>query len=348
VSAAGFVLLAAFSLQGCKKGDAVAATVNGESISMDQYHRYLELKPQVQVIVNPRALQAASNGDVPQQPYVGRVIGTVGLQAMTDLVQQAILRQLAKDEKSWPTSEEIESELKDRTKANPGFVRELANNGFTMEMIRNDLAIGLAQVKLTTQGIVVTDAEVDKYITDHPKEFEIPQMADMTWMLVPDEKTKAAADADLKSGKDFLTVAQQYSIAPDARRKNYRFDVQSVPQLASFGPALKSSVDKLIKNGGGEQQQTDWLKFTEGFAKFYINKVSAGRKMPIDDTLKKNLRRQMAVQKGAQGKDINLRIQDRMKKADIKILIPYLEESWKRSMESLKTNQAPGSTTGQK
>jgi foldase protein PrsA len=347
-AAATLVALAAFSIRGCKKGDAVAASVNGQAISMDEYHSYLEIKPSVQVVVNPSQLQASGNGQYPSQPYSGTVIGSLGLQAMTDLVQQTVLKQMAEDEKAWPSQAEIESELAERNKANPGFVRELTNRGFTLKMIQNDLALGLAQIKLVTQGITVTDAEVDKYIVEHPKDFEVPQLVDMLWILAPNEEIKKAADADLKSGRDFLTVAQQYSKAPSARENGYRFQVNQVPQLDRFGPELKKSVETLVKNGGGEEQQTGWLKFTEGYAKFYIKKVTPSRKMPIDDVLKKNLRRKMAISKGQQGKDIDQRVRDRMKKADIKILIKSIEEPWKKSMETLKGTPDGAATSGQK
>jgi foldase protein PrsA len=347
-AAASLVALAAFSLRGCKKGDAIAASVNGQVISMDEYHGYLEIKPQVQVIVNPSQLRAAGNGSYQAQPYSGAVIGSLGLQAMTDLVQQTVLRQLAEDEKAWPTQAEIDAELADRNKAQPGFVRDLTNRGFTLKMINNDLALGLAQIKLTTQGIVVSEDEVNKYIAEHPKEFEYPQTADMIWILAPTEEIRKAADADLKSGKEFLTVAQQYSAAPKAREMGYRFQINQVPLLDRFGPDLKKAVEKLIQNGGGELQQTDWIKFTEGAAKFYITKVTPSRKMPIDDTLKKKLRIQLAVRKGQQGKDIDQRIRDRLKKADIKIMIKSLEEPWKSSIETLKGAKDGTAATGQK
>jgi hypothetical protein len=319
---------------GCKKGEPMAAVVNGEAITLDQYYKYMELKPQVQVIVNPATLQAGAGGQLPQQPYNGQVMGSLGLQALNDLVQQAVLRQLAKDEKSYPSEQEITDELSERTKANPSFVRDLTNVGFTIGMIKGDIALQLAQYKLTTQGINITDAEVDRYIAEHPKEFVEPESADMIWMLVTDEQKKIA-DAELKTGRSFILVAQKYSIAPNTRAMQYRFPEKYIPRLVNFGTDLMPAIQKTPA-----QQQSAWIKFKEGWAKFFVNKKTAERKLAIDDPMKKRVRRSIALQKGSAGKDVNLRIQEKLRASKIEIMIPHLIEPWKRSIEALQTSSA--------
>jgi hypothetical protein len=328
---------------GCGKGAPMAAVVNGEPITMEQFNKYLMVKPQVQVVVVPARLQAGSGGQLPQQPYNGAVVGSLGLQALNDLIQQAVLKQFARDEKVYPSDADVAAELEDRKKTNPNFVKDLINAGFTTPMIESDLAMQLAQYNLTTKGISVSPEEVTTYIKEHPKEFVVPEGIEMVWMLVPDDKKKAA-DADLKAGNSFLMVAQTYTIAPNARAMQYRFPEQYMPQLANYGPELLPAIQKTAP-----QEQTNWIKFTEGWAKFYVNKKTPERALPIDDAMRKKVLRAIALQKGALAKDMNLRIQERLKTAKIEIVIDSLRDPWKRSIESLQAvsgGTTTGSTTG--
>lgn len=324
---------------GCNKGEDVAAVVNGEPITMTQFHKHLELMPTVQVVVDPARLQSSGSGPLQQQPYKGQVVGSLGLQALSDLINQTVLRQLAKSEGVYPTDKQIDDELNERKDANPGFVRDLTNRGFTLSTIRNDIALSLAQYNLTTKGITVSDAEVDNYITEHPKEFIAPATVDMTWMLVPDDK-KAAADADLKAGVSFMTVAQKYTVAQNSARMGYRFPEQSVPALAKISPDLMKAVE-----GTEEQHQTPWMKFTDGWAKFYVNKKNAERKVPIDDKMKKRVYKAMMLQKGILAKDLDERLQKRLADAKILIKIESLKDPFERSLETLKATAGSEATT---
>lgn len=336
-AAAGVLFVA-----GCNKGEPVAAIVNGESITEKQYYKYLELMPQVQVVVEPGRLQAPGGGQIPQQPYKGPVVGSLGLQALNDLIQQSILKQLAREEGVYPNDQEVKQELDDRTKANPTFVRELTNNGFTLDQIRNDIALSLAQYKLITKGVTVTPQDVDTYIKEHPREFIVPETVDMIWMLVPEDK-KQAADAELKSGINFMTVAQKYTVAPNAAKMQNRFPEQMIPNLAKFGPELMPEVKKTA-----EQRQTKWIKFTEGWAKFYVNKKNPERKVAIDADMKKKVHRAISMQRGALARDLGPRIQEKLRRATIVIKVEHLKEPWKRSFDSLQTTagaNAAGTTT---
>lgn len=318
------------------------AIVNGEPITMTQFYKHLEVKPSVQVLVNPATLQASGSGQIPQQPYNGQVIGSLGLQGLTDLVHQAILRQLAKDDKVYPTQADIQAELSDRTKDNPGFVPDLVKAGYTKDMIENELALQLAEYNLTTEGVTVTDKDVDDYIKEHPTEFVQPEQVELLWILAPDDQTKKQADTELKSGATFINVAQKYSKAPNAAKMGFRFMETSVPKLANYGPDLLPAIKKT-----DVLQQTPWLKFTEGWAKFYVNKRTPERKLPIDDAMKKKVHRALAVRKGAQGKDLNSRLQDKLRNSKVVVVLESLRDPWKNAMDEIQNQSGTKpATTG--
>lgn len=329
-------------LAGCKGGQSgPAAIVNGQTISMDDYVKWLQLKPQVQVIVNPATLQAPPGGPIPQQPYNGQVVGSLALQAMTDLVKQTIVEQMATDDKVYPSSKDIDDELNDRRKQNPNFVKDLADSGFPLPMIQKQIALQLAEYNLTTEGVNVSEDEVTKYIKDHPKEFVVPAGVDMLWMLVPDEAKKKAADAELKAGNTFIIVAQKYSAAPNTRQMQYHFPEQSIPRLAAVGgPEFMKAVEKTP-----ELQQTDWLKFSDGWAKFYVNKKTPEKALSIDDAMRKKVKKALMMQKGQQGKDLNQRIADKVRNSKIEIAIDFLKAPWQRSIESLQPSTPTNTTT---
>lgn len=320
-------------VSGCNRGEPLAAAVNGEGITMNTYYQQLHMMPNVQVLVDPSRLQTMGGGQIPRQPYTGQVVGSLGLQALNQLVHQTLLRQLAKDEGVYPTDADVESELKDRQKENPAYMKQLTQAGFSLAQIRNDVALNLAEFNLTTKGIKVSDQEVDTYIKQHPKEFVRPEQIQMLWILAPDEKTKAAADSELKAGQPFIVVAQKYSRAPNARQMQYAFPQSSVTALAQLGPDLLPAVKKTPELG-----QTDWIRFTDGFAKFYINKKVAPENIRIDDLIKKKVRQSMMIQKGSQGKDVPSRIDEKLRSAKIQIMVEHLRDPWEKSMESLGGN----------
>src|SRR5690349_18238479 len=90
---AGAALL---GLAGCQGGGGSnVASINGEPITMEQFHKYLEAKPEVQVVLE--------NGEVAN----ARVSETLAYQALQDLIRQRMIVQLAKDMKLNPTDDEV-------------------------------------------------------------------------------------------------------------------------------------------------------------------------------------------------------------------------------------------------
>ncbi len=322
---------------GCKRGEPLAATVNGEPITLAAFHKYLEVKPQVQVIVNPTGLQSGPSG-IPQQPYVGSVVGSMGFQALNDLIQQVLLKQLSIDEGVYPSDSEISADLEEKKKSNPSYVRDLAGAGFTNDMIHNDIALQLASYKLTTRGIVVSEAEVAKYISEHPNEFIVPEGVDLTWMLVPDDRTRDAADADLNAGTPFINVATKFSVAPNARASSFIFPEHYVPRLSNYGPELMGEIKKTA-----ELKQTKWIRFTEGWAKFYVNRKRPSQKLTVDSDMKKRVLKAISMQKGSQGKDVNQRVQDRLRVAKVEIMVEQLKDPWKQSIDRMQSLAASDS-----
>lgn len=306
---------------------------------MTQYYKRLELMPAVQVVVDPARLQSTGSGPLQSQPYKGMVVGSLGLQALSDLINETILRQAAKAEGVFPSEKDQEKELELRKKQNPNFLKDLNARGYDIPLIRNDIALSLAQYNLLTKGIKVTDEEVDTYIKEHPKEFEMPAMVDLVWMLVPEDK-KAQADKDLTSGVDFIVVAQKYTVAQNSANMQYRFPERAMPAIAKLSPLLYKAVEATA-----EQNQTQWLKFSDGWAKFYVKKKEKAQPMKIDADIKERLRKEMAKQKGRIAKDLDQRLAQKLAASKVLVNIKSLAEPYRLSMETLKATAGTATTT---
>ncbi|MBL8047092.1 MAG: SurA N-terminal domain-containing protein [Chthonomonas sp.] len=311
-------------LGGCGKGGGGAvASINGEAISTDEWHRYMEFKPQVNVIDNSGNQVAA------------RVAETMGFQAFQDLMRNKLMLQLAKDEGVAPTDKDIEDEIKFRNKMDGNFIPNLNSQGLKLEEIKDQLRIELARERILTKGIEVKDIAVNRFIEKNPAAFIKPPTADMQWILVKTEEAKALVDRDLKGGQSFSKVSSQYSQHPGAKT-NTRFSQNVITSMP--GP-VRAIAEKL-----NEAQTSDWLKLSDGFAKFYVEKKTAPEKVAIDDLMKESIRRRLAVERGMIAIDLDTRLLNKMKESKIEVKLETLEGRWKTALERLEEIEENRST----
>lgn len=311
---AGFATCAlVFGVAGCGKGEAVIAVINGEPITEKEYYSYLEYKPEVRV--------RTSNG-VASLP----VDGIVGFQAMQDLIAQKTTMQLARDMKLYPTDDEISKELEFRKKITPNFLQALTARGLTLEMIRKSLTMDLIQEKILTKDVKVTTADAEKYVKDNPKEFIDAARVEISLIKVSDERTRQTVDRELTSGQSFTQVALRYSEAPEAKRTNGKL----VDQTSGQNPTVESlpvDVQKAIASSNAGDT-TDWVRFVDGWGKFYIHKKIAAKPVVMDDAKKEFLRRLLAKNKGQQGKDLNRQVLTKLKDSKVDVQRTAFKDLW--------------------
>lgn len=308
--------LAALFVAGCGRGGGGGlAMVNGESISAEDFNKYLETKPTVTVMTDTGPVEA-------------RVAGSLAFQALKDLVARKILVQLAKDEGVAPTEADVLAELELRKKLNPNYIKQVTAAGTSIQRLKEDIGIELASERLESKGITVTKEEVDKYIATNKDEFMEAARADMQWIFVKTEAAKSAVDKELATGQPFSSVAQRLSEFPNARQDQGRFPQ---PVINNMPPELQTLVNKTE-----ELKVTEWLKLSDGWAKFSIQKKTPAKPINMDETRKLFLQRKLARERGKQAVDLNKRISDKLKSSEIKVEDPSLKEPWERAMEELK------------
>ncbi|MBS1700663.1 MAG: SurA N-terminal domain-containing protein [Armatimonadetes bacterium] len=307
------ILGLAFALVGCKGGSSSGenmAIVNGVPISKDEYISHLERK--VQVLVQSQ-----------QGPVQATVAQPLNFQALNDLVNQKLLLQMAKKENVLPTDEDINKELEFQSTKRSDFVSSLTAQGMTLSEIKNELMISLCRHNLLSKGIHISDAQVDAYIKDNPKQFETPPMVDLTWITLKNADDKPKVDADLKSGQTFSVVSKQYSTqtSPQYPTRDY----------TRFPDRLKQVVDKLNENGTSE-----WLQDGATWVKFHVEKKTPAGKIEVKPWMKTEIQRSLAEQKGAAAVDLDKRLLDMRKQAEINITKPGLKERFDQLSRTLK------------
>ncbi len=326
-------VVAAAALAGCgSKENANLATVSGEAITVDEFHKYMEVMPTAKV-------------QIQNQVATLPIVDTLAFQALQDLISQRLMTQIAKDEGVYPTEAEVNEELKFRQELNPDFLRNLNARGMDVAMIKKSLAQDLAQERLLTKGITITKEDVEKYIKDNPKQFVDPAQADVTFIYVRDPATRQEVDKALAAGETFADVATRYSQFPNAAQNQGKFPLTIIDQFPTGpGTDIKALISKTP-----ELKVTDWVPFEQGQAKFNVVKKSEERPLALDDPKKEKLRRDLAINRGQQANDLQKRIADRLKEANIVVVYPALKEPWKVAMEKLaKEEEAamPSSPTG--
>jgi len=322
----GICVMFGTSAVGCGNSDKVVALVNGEAITMDEFVKYMELKPQVRV--------QTANG-VANLP----VEGFLGLQALQDLVAQQVTLQLAKDKGMDPTAKDIADELEFREKLQKNFLLTLTERGLTLEMIRKSIKIDLIQERLLTEGIKVTDDDVKKFIAENKDRFVEPERGEVHWILVYDMPNRTKVDESLKS-LTFSQVANRYSKDPRAKENNGRVrdaNTGNDPVLAS----LPAEVGKLAEGG-----TTGWITVPNGWAKFNLKKRIPAKAVIPTEAQREAIRRELAKNEGASARNIDQMILQKLVKSKIDVEMSIYQQPWKNVVAKYKEEGKISDITG--
>lgn len=326
-------LVALAALAGCRPGGGsgeILATVQGDPINIDQFNNYLGVKQTVRVIVQ---------GQVVELP----VADTLAFQAMQDLVSRNVLMQMAKDEGVMPSDADIEKEIGFQKDLDPSFIQNYQKRGMTLGQIRDEVRFSLVQEHLITKGIEVTDADVDSWLKRNPKAFVKPASVELLWILANTDNQKQAVDEALKSGEKFEEVAVRLSKAPSAALLGGKYLPERGPlPIEMLTANLKSAVQ-----AGAEGSNTDWIKFSEGWAKFNIAKKNPESSVEITTARRENVRRNLALQRGNKANDLRKRLVDRIRSSDIVVRRDSLKEAWKNFASLLQKQADQAAQQGQ-
>ncbi|AIE86232.1 peptidylprolyl isomerase [Fimbriimonas ginsengisoli] len=313
--------LLASGIIGCAKKEAASssaavATVNGEPISDQDYHDYLERMNMVFV-----------NGG--QGPQRVPTVGSVGFQGLRDIVERRIILQMAKEDGVLPTDADVTKELDERTKQQPDYAtRMISQGGYTMKMLRNDILFELARENLVTKGVVVTMPEVETYIKENPKQFSEPARANLLVIALQDDAKKKQADQDLAAGQNFQTVAIRYSVDPRIKETGGAYPENVVDRMP------KPLQDLVAKTAPGKA--TAWIHEGATWIKFFVQSKAPAKPIVMTEEKKKQVQRELKKSRGSLANDLPRRLGEKMKAAKIEVVPDHLNKPWTAMMDELK------------
>lgn len=219
--------------------------------------------------------------------------------------------------------------------------RQLKAVGMTQADLRAKVTQeSTAQAVLTRDlNVDVTDAEVQKFYTDHPSDFEQPEMAHVRHILLMtvDPVTRAPLTADqqkakqkqaedllkrIRDGADFATLAKQYSEDPGS--KDNGGELPPFPR-GQMVPEFEAAAFSLTNN-----QVSDIVTSTYGYHiikaidKTPAKKLAMTDKVPSGDaTIASKIKEYLVAQKAEKQAPAYL---DKLKQADdVQILDPDLK-----------------------
>lgn len=255
--------------------ERLLVVVNGERITGANYYKRMETLPGVGAMVAGQFRPAAP-----------------GFLALQRLMDETLMLQLARQKGVFPTDAQVDAELRARLADNPDFVRAFDMLGFSDADVRYDLRVQLAEFNLTTMGVNIADAQVNRYYQDQIKDFTLPKRYRLRIVAVTTPEAKAKVDADIAAGKAFADIARQHS-QDVATRANGGL-MGDIPE-ASLGANIRPLVTGLRAG-----QTTPWLTGATGTEmRIFLESILEQRVLPLDDKLRAQIRRDLMIQRGS-------------------------------------------------
>jgi parvulin-like peptidyl-prolyl isomerase len=221
------------------------------------------------------------------------------LAVLDNLIQEEALFQKAQKENLSPDesklNQEVQKRKQDASVTEEQYQKQLQQAGITedewRDKVRRDLAISALRERERTRVNAPTDAEIDKYYSDHKSEFVAQRGADISMIVVSPANNGGEAGAEqkiratfeqLKGNTDFATVAAQRSEDQGSALRGGRLGFASEPQLKQTFASRQDVPDKIMALKDG--QYTEPIKDNLSGA-WYIFKLNRKQEQPQNLTL---------------------------------------------------------------
>lgn len=277
---------------GCGGDRKPVAVVNGEKITKGEFYKELE--------------KAA------------------GASVLVSLIKQKIILQAAKEEGVYPTEEEIKKEIELQSKMNPGLRSELAKQGITEEEFKQEVAETLAEIKLITKGIEVSDKEIEDFFNRNKNAFEIVRVR---WIVTLSEEAIKKAKEKLDAGATFETVAQDSSQDPYTKERGGDMGYISIANLSRIDPKLAEAAQSLPLG-----KASGIIKLSGG--KYAIIRVEERIPANLSD-YREYIARKIAISKAIQQGKPEKVLKPLFEKAKVEIKEENLKDAWSSALSSL-------------
>ena len=276
---------------GMKRGTAVAAVVNGETIYT------AELNQEVEAVAKQYNIDLKAKDGEKQRAEISKIM-------LDQLIDQRLIMQQARKENALATDAQITAQLDEIKKNFPTeaeFQSALAQRGLTLATLRDRIRTTVTVQNLVSKLPVTppTDAEIDKYFREHRAEFDQAEQVRVRHILLASEPEARLILARLDRGDRFEDLARQFSKDPGSKdaggdlgfvsrgslvpefekvafalkpgqtsgivKTQYGFHIIQVLEIkpakaASLTPDIRTQIRNKLLGAAREKAFTEWLK----------------------------------------------------------------------------------------
>jgi foldase protein PrsA len=294
----------------------VVAEVNGQAITRDNWNQRCQLT------------MSGYSQYLTLRSQMGRQAAPVGYYALDQLIQEAVLLQLAKEKGLLPTDKDVDDALARLVRKDASYLEKQNAVGRKRQYVKDEIRIDLARFNIQTENVEVTLKEVEDYIKYHKDEFKEPPTVRFSIIAVDTEEAKKAVDRDLATGVTFDLVARQYSIHES--REQGGAIMQRIP-LNRVEPGLREYLEKTPVF-----QTTPWIPAQQGWIKLKVDEKTEERDIAITEDVKTDLRDRLMLAKAEDVSDFASDFLDALNEAKVEIKDQYLSALWKQDQATRK------------
>jgi foldase protein PrsA len=278
--------------------DGAVAVVDGEEISKGEFDA---------LMIRAKTSYQQNKRDFPK---VGTPeYKTLQDQAVQYLVQQEKYRQKAEDLDVEVTDKEVDERMQQVitqyfSGKREDFEKNLKQQGLNEEQVRAEIENQVVSEKIyekVTEGVKVTDAEIQKYYDGHKSDYKVAESRDVRHILVAKKPLADQLHGQLENGAAFAALAKKHSTDPGSKENGGKLTVrkgETVPQFDKVAFALdKNELSVPVKT------QYGWHIIEA------LSDIAAPKQTPLKD-VKEQIRQQLLQEKRQKAisdwsKDIN-------------------------------------------
>ncbi|GIV01432.1 MAG: hypothetical protein KatS3mg015_0262 [Fimbriimonadales bacterium] len=296
--------------------DKIILKVNNRSFTEKEYFQRMEFLNDVYMAIDGGFLEAPP-----------------GFITLLRMINDELILELARQKGVMPTEGEIDSEFAKRKQGNAELFAEMEAIGISEAELKLRATIDLAQFKLLTMGVTVTDEQVDEHYKANPQLYTVPGILHLRVIVVKDEAAKAAVDEALKT-KPFGEVAQEHSV--DAT-KAIGGDLGVIP-IGNLPERIQQQF-KDVPVG----KTTDWIESSGSWLKYFVEEKTETTIKPLTPELRETIRKRLMLEIGKQKNRLQDDLDALRASAKIEFSNPGMKTLYERYMKEYFRSAGGGS-----
>jgi parvulin-like peptidyl-prolyl isomerase len=283
--------------------NALIATVDGDRIVASEYFTRMAFLENVGTFINGKFVELPPAFICLQQ-----------------LLNERFIMQVAREKGVAPTAGEIQAEFAAQRAEAPDAFNRRKELGMSDAQLQGLVALDLAQFKLLTMGVNITDEQVANNYNMNRMVYVKPATAKLRVIVVKTAADRLKVDDALKT-KPFAEVAR--TLSTDITR----LDGGNLPQVP-IGNLPQNVLNEVSRCKAGEMSQ--WIESEGSFLKYLVEAKTESSPIPLDDKLKREIRRRMMMIAGQQknGEQVQALMLAKRKSAKVDIPAPALKKLW--------------------